>query len=141
MAGHLDTEQARALAAMRKNPGRQPRTEEEEIKKALRKAIPEAEVLERLAALCRGRNSLPAITLYLAYLWGKPVETKEISGPSGQPMQFAGTVAPVGAEALLAILEASGLVEPGDSEDAEADGVHAADDLGEAGAVSGGAAS
>lgn len=136
----LTTEQAQELAAKRKNPGRRRRTEEEEIKKALRKALPEEDAVKRLAELCRGRNPLPALTLYFAYLWGKPVETKEISGPSGQPVHFAGAVAPVGAEALLAILEESGLIDPGD-EDAAADAVHAADDLGEAGAISGGAES
>lgn len=88
MSGHLDTEQARDLAAKRKHPGRKRRAEEEEIKKALRKALPEEDAVKRLAELCRGRNALPALTLYFAYLWGKPKETKEISGLDGGEIGF-----------------------------------------------------
>jgi hypothetical protein len=88
MAGHLDSDAARELAAKRKNPGRRPRAEEEEIKKALRKAMPEDEAVQRLAALCRGRNALPALQLYFNYMWGKPIERREVSGPGGDAIEI-----------------------------------------------------
>jgi hypothetical protein len=89
MAGTLTSDQARELAAKRKNPGRKPRAEEEEIKAALRKAIPESEVLAALAVACRRREP-GAIALYLGYLWGKPTDRVEVSGPDGGPIEYAG---------------------------------------------------
>jgi hypothetical protein len=82
MAGHLDTEQARELASKRKSPGRKPRAEEQEIKDALSNAKPLSEVLKKLAEAAEKREPW-AVSLYLAYMWGKPKEKQEISGPGG----------------------------------------------------------
>lgn len=94
MARNLTREEAQAMRAKAtSHGGRKTRTEEEEIKKELERAIPETEVLQALAALCRSRwadQRIRAITLYLAYKWGKPVERQEISGPEGGPIEFAG---------------------------------------------------
>ena len=68
-----------------KNGGRKPRAEEDAIKRALEKAIPEAEILELLGACCRAKEPW-AITLRLAYAWGKPRERVEISGADGEPL-------------------------------------------------------
>jgi hypothetical protein len=84
----MTSEQARALAAKRVNPGRKRFAQEEEIKAALRKAIPESEVLAALAVACRRREP-GAIALYLGYLWGKPTDRVEVSGPDGGPIEHA----------------------------------------------------
>jgi hypothetical protein len=57
--------------------GRKPRTAEEDIKRALERAKPENEVLAKLAEAI-GRRESWAISLYLGYKWGKPIERKEI---------------------------------------------------------------
>jgi hypothetical protein len=128
----MTSEQARDMASKRKNPGRKTRAEEEEIKAGLAAALPPKEAFEMLAKLCQsGFNRLPALALYFAYVFGKPADKVEMSGPDGKPIQFRGAVAPVGAEALLAALEGCDLIGP-DDEDAADDGLHAADHLGEA---------
>jgi hypothetical protein len=85
MARNLTSEEAKAMRAQVKNPGRKTRTEEEEIKAALRNAVPEADVLASLAAACKRKESW-AVTLYLAYLWGKPVERVDLAGEGGGPV-------------------------------------------------------
>lgn len=69
------------------NPGggRKPRKTEEEVKRALEKAKPEADVLQKLAEAIDGRESW-AISLYLAYKWGKPIERAEFSGANGESL-------------------------------------------------------
>lgn len=70
----------------RKSSGRKPRAQEDEIKRALEKAMPSAEVLEKLGDAIRKREGW-AIQLYLAYHWGKPVEKHELSGADGDPIR------------------------------------------------------
>ena len=68
------------------NPGGRPRrAQEEEIKAALEKAVPESTVLAQLAAAIQRRESW-AISLYLAYKWGQPVKRQEVSGEDGGPI-------------------------------------------------------
>lgn len=82
----MSSEVAREVAAKRKNPGRKRFAEEEAIKAALRKAIPEADVLAALAVACKKREP-GAIALYLGYLWGKPVERMVLGGEGGGPIE------------------------------------------------------
>lgn len=56
-----------------RNGGRKPRAQEQEVKSALQKAIPEQDVLDILATAIRRREGW-AVQLYLAYKWGKPIE-------------------------------------------------------------------
>lgn len=68
------------------NPnGRPPRVQEKEIREALHRAIPNEEVLSVLASKIRAGESW-AVTLYLAYDWGKPRVNVEISGVEGEPL-------------------------------------------------------
>ena len=64
------------------NGGRKPRVAEEQIRAALEKAAPEQDVLKKLAAAIE-QGEAWAITLYLAYMWGKPVERQELTGANG----------------------------------------------------------
>jgi len=58
-------------------PGRKPKATENEIRAALHKAMPSADVHAKLAqAVDRGEPW--AITLYLAYDWGKPRERLDV---------------------------------------------------------------
>lgn len=61
---------------LQRNGGRKPRADEEQIKAALDKAMPKDDVLKKLAAAIDAGEAW-AITLYLAYMWGKPVERQE----------------------------------------------------------------
>ena len=80
--------------------GRKPRTEEGEIKAALHRACPPSTVLAKLAeAIARGEQW--AITLYLAYDWGRPKEQIDLRTGKILELTFEhdGTVADIaGAE-------------------------------------------
>ena len=65
--------------------GRKRRTQEEEIKTALAQAKPRPDVLKKLGEAIERRESW-AISLYLAYDWGRPVERHEVSGAGGDPL-------------------------------------------------------
>ena len=82
MSGTLSSEQAKELAAKRKNPGRKRKEEEDVIKAALDAACPRKEVLDALALKAKAGEGW-AVALYLAYDWGKPVERHEITGADG----------------------------------------------------------
>jgi hypothetical protein len=59
--------------------GRKPRVAEQEIKTALRKALPDADVISKLAdAVMEGKDW--AIIRWLEYLYGKPIQKEEITG-------------------------------------------------------------
>lgn len=61
----------------RPGAGRKPKATENEIRAALHKAMPSADVHAKLAqAVERGESW--AITLYLAYDWGKPRERLDV---------------------------------------------------------------
>lgn len=79
MTGRLTSEQARELRAKRTdhNGGRKPRAEEQEIKDALSKSKPLDTVLTKLGESVDKRESW-AVSLYLAYMWGKPRERMEM---------------------------------------------------------------
>ena len=62
--------------------GRKPRAAEQEIKTALRNAMPDADVVDMLASKVRDGEDW-AITLWMAYLYGKPVQKEEITGKDG----------------------------------------------------------
>ncbi len=89
MAGHLTTEQARALAAKAKhhNGGRKRKEEEDVIKAALDKAMPLDDVMNMFALAVKSRDPW-AIPLWLGYHFGKPVERQEITGADGGPMEW-----------------------------------------------------
>jgi hypothetical protein len=86
----MTSEQARDMASKRKNPGRKTRAEEEEVKRGLSEALPPKEAFSLLADLCRrgGKDRLAALTLYFAYVYGKPVEKHEVSGPEGEALRI-----------------------------------------------------
>ena len=62
--------------------GRKPRAAEQEIKTALRNALSDEKVIGKLAdKVMLGEDW--AITLWMAYLYGKPVQREEITGADG----------------------------------------------------------
>lgn len=65
-----------------RNGGRKPNKHEQEVRAALKKAIPPDEVLGYLADAVKRRQGW-AIALYLAYFYGKPIERQEITGADG----------------------------------------------------------
>lgn len=73
MVGRKENGQFDKGNRLARNGGRKPRAQEEQVKAALRKAITEQEVLDVLAAAIKRREGW-AIQLYLAYMWGKPIE-------------------------------------------------------------------
>lgn len=75
----------RYVAGHAGNGGRKRRTEEEEIKRALDAALPLDKVLEKLAGAVKRQEGW-AITLWLAYHWGKPIERVEHTGENGEPI-------------------------------------------------------
>ncbi len=70
----------------RPGAGRKPKAEEHEIRAALHKAIAPSAVLAKLAAAIEKGESW-AITLYLAYDWGKPKE--QIDLRTGKILELA----------------------------------------------------
>ena len=84
----------------RAGAGRKPKTEENAIREALRHACPRATVLSKLAeAIEQGQQW--AITLYLAYDWGRPKEQIDLRTGKILELEFEhdGTVADIaGAE-------------------------------------------
>lgn len=62
--------------------GRKPRAAEQEIKTALRNVLPDDVVVNKLAEQVRNGEDW-AITLWMAYLYGKPVQKEEITGKDG----------------------------------------------------------
>ena len=84
MGRDLSTDEARRMASLVKthNGGRKRKAEEDEIRKALDDALPMSDVLARLKECVRSRQPW-AITLWLAYRWGRPVERAELTGADG----------------------------------------------------------
>ena len=72
------------MSAKRKlrNGGRKPKTQEEEIARALNQALPTKDVVDKLAEAVKRRESW-AVTLWFGYLWGKPIERQELTGAGG----------------------------------------------------------
>ena len=65
--------------------GRKPKAAEQEIKAALRKALPDADVIAKLAdAVMEGKDW--AIIRWLEYLYGKPIQKDEITGSDGKDL-------------------------------------------------------
>ena len=63
-------------------PGRPRKAAEQEIKTALRNALSDEKVIGKLAdKVMLGEDW--AITLWMAYLYGKPVQREEITGADG----------------------------------------------------------
>ena len=65
--------------------GRKPRAAEQEIKTALRNALPDEDVIAVLASKVKDGEDW-AITLWLAYLYGKPIQKEEITGKDGEAL-------------------------------------------------------
>lgn len=80
----LTSERAREIAAMRKefHGGRKRAEDEENIRAALSAVLPIDTVLQAFAKAVKHRESW-AVTLWLAYLWGRPVERQEVTGAEG----------------------------------------------------------
>ena len=76
MAGRKANGQFAAGNRLGRNGGRKARAEEDAVKTALHKAILPTDVLKKLAEAINRRESW-AISLYLAYEWGKPKEKHE----------------------------------------------------------------
>lgn len=62
--------------------GRKPRVAEQDVKAALRNVLTDDYVISQLAVAVREGKEW-AITLWMAYLVGKPVQKEEITGKDG----------------------------------------------------------
>ncbi len=81
-------EQGRFPKGVSGNPSGRPRkAEQDEINSLLDKALPLAKVVPLLAE-CVKRKQPWAITLWLAYRWGKPIERVEHTGKDGEPIEI-----------------------------------------------------
>ncbi|MEN6440907.1 MAG: hypothetical protein ABFD97_20245 [Syntrophobacter sp.] len=81
-----NSEQAREVAAKRKNPGRNPGKVRADLIKAMDGIWPLEEALAALKTSSqsnRPQERIEAISLWLAYRLGKPIERKEITGEDG----------------------------------------------------------
>lgn len=71
----------------RPGAGRKPKADEEELLEILEQAWPKKDVIAAIKAIAERAmmGDLAALTLLLAYKYGKPKEKHELSGPDGSP--------------------------------------------------------
>jgi hypothetical protein len=70
--------------------GRKPRIDEEDKNRLFDKAFPKSRkiaILNKLGAMAE-KGDLGAIKLSLEYLYGKPIERKELTGENGGPIEI-----------------------------------------------------